>query len=261
MATKSGLPEEELQRYRDTGCVIELRPGDVLFEQGTEPDEMYVILRGTLAITMDGVQVAEVSEGQVIGEKAFFLGENRSATARALTVCELHAISPQKVRMLMQHPLVVLMLMRLYSRWVESANQALLVRTQTSQNDRMALEEEQRQRAEDKKAFATKLSEAETRVAAALANLKASDDRITLLERILRDQNLEVGTDGAVRRTFPRPIDLAPPPEEAAPIALVAVKPPPPVAPVPVGRRTQNMVAFDPKTPLKQIVIGSPKKK
>lgn len=300
---KSTLPNQELQRYRDSGSVIELQPGETLFEQETTPDEMYAVLRGTLAVIMDGVQVAEIGEGQVVGEMAFLLDEKRSATVRALTPCEVHAISPQKMRMLLQHPEVAVGLLQLFSRRVEAANRALLVRTQTAQHARLEAEELRRL-----------LGQAESRNEELLEKQHLADARIALLERILGNMEMTVSEDGTVCKTFPKPIieeidceldGLEPPPAQTVQEAPAALPPPlpakkprvdetvpfvverttpapdesfaevgtgeltviddrpsaPGIGPVqarrvvPVGGRTQTMMAFDPTKPLREVVI------
>ncbi|MEK7073540.1 MAG: Crp/Fnr family transcriptional regulator [Patescibacteria group bacterium] len=303
---KSTLPDEELKRYRDSGSVIELQPGETLFEQGSDPMEMYALLRGSLAVIIDGVQIAEVSEGQVAGEMAFFLGERRSATMRALTVCELHAISPQKMRMLLQHPDVVFGLLQLFSRRVEAVNRALKLRTDTTLNAKLALEEEKDQRNEDITFLAgqiktadERIAELETQLGAAHANLENADTLITQLQASLL-KGVKVFSPPMERSALEIDDDLdllAPPPAEYTPIARVALRqiavprpvpspvfteegpteempavpPPLPSAPiksrrdetvsyattpkVPIGGRTQSMVAFDPDAYRREIVI------
>lgn len=327
----STLPEKELQRYRDSGSVIELQPGEILFEQDSPPDEMYAVLRGTLTVIMDGVQMAEISEGQVVGEMAFLLGETRSATVRALTRCEVHAISPQKMRMLLQHPDVTLGLLQLFSRRVEAANRALLLRTQTATSARLRVEELEKQLVQDTgflngelgtahatiaglneqvETAKTRIAEIETKLRGALANLEAADARIAHLEALHPETKkvMKVFSPVVERSALELEIEidndldlLAPPP--ALPIGKIGLKqvavPRPKPAPVfteegptekmeavpeplpnkrrdetlsyrteraeplttkscavPVGGRTQTMVAFDPDAPMTEIVIN-----
>jgi CRP/FNR family transcriptional regulator, cyclic AMP receptor protein len=74
--------------------------GDALIRRG-EPDRtLYFVLRGELEIIVqssDGLtmgRVARVGAGAVLGELAFFDGGPRSATAWAVTPCEVAAMSP-----------------------------------------------------------------------------------------------------------------------------------------------------------------------
>jgi CRP/FNR family transcriptional regulator, cyclic AMP receptor protein len=76
--------------------------GDALI-RGGEPDRtLYFVLRGELEIIVqssDGLtmgRVARVGAGAVLGELAFFDGGPRSATAWAVTPCEVAAMSPDQ---------------------------------------------------------------------------------------------------------------------------------------------------------------------
>ena len=76
--------------------------GDALIRRG-EPDRtLFFVLRGELEIIVqsgDGHtmgRVARVGAGAVLGELAFFDGGPRSATAWAVTPCEVAAMSPDQ---------------------------------------------------------------------------------------------------------------------------------------------------------------------
>jgi CRP-like cAMP-binding protein len=76
--------------------------GDSLIRRG-EPDRtLYFVLRGELEIIVqssDGLtmgRVARVGAGAVLGELAFFDGGPRSATAWAVTPCDVAAMSPDQ---------------------------------------------------------------------------------------------------------------------------------------------------------------------
>jgi CRP/FNR family cyclic AMP-dependent transcriptional regulator len=76
--------------------------GDALIRRG-EPDRtLFFVLRGELEIIVqssDGLtmgRVARVGAGAVLGELAFFDGGPRSATAWAVTPCEVGAMSPDQ---------------------------------------------------------------------------------------------------------------------------------------------------------------------
>ena len=76
--------------------------GDALIRHG-EPDRtLFFVLRGELEIIVqssDGLsmgRMAQVGAGAVLGELAFFDGGPRSATAWAVTPCEVAAMSPDQ---------------------------------------------------------------------------------------------------------------------------------------------------------------------
>ncbi len=67
----------------------ELPKGNVLIEQGAAGDEMFLVLDGTLAVEVDGQQVAQVGPGAIIGERAVLERGSRTATVRAMTTCRV----------------------------------------------------------------------------------------------------------------------------------------------------------------------------
>jgi len=74
-----------------------LRRGDVLFEEGAEPDELFVVVSGRIALankSIDGREsvVALMEAGDVFGEMPLFDGLGRSTEARALEPSEVIAI-------------------------------------------------------------------------------------------------------------------------------------------------------------------------
>jgi CRP/FNR family transcriptional regulator, cyclic AMP receptor protein len=82
--------------------IRKVQSGDALIRRG-EPDRtLYFVLRGELEVIVqssDGFtmgRVARVGAGAVLGELAFFDGGPRSATAWAVTSCEIAAMSPDQ---------------------------------------------------------------------------------------------------------------------------------------------------------------------
>ncbi|MEE9584696.1 MAG: Crp/Fnr family transcriptional regulator [Candidatus Brocadiales bacterium] len=80
-----------------------LKPGDILFYEGSPSDEMFFIESGTIMITKrvlnKSIKLGEVGAGQFISERAI-LGEGlpRSATAEAYTNCEVVVIDKKQCR-------------------------------------------------------------------------------------------------------------------------------------------------------------------
>src|SRR3954462_11569729 len=85
----SGLDEatsklcEALARHAEQRL---LRRGEVLVREGDPSDALHFVLSGRFAVYLDGVRerVAEVGQGEPIGEVGFFAGLPRTATAIAL---------------------------------------------------------------------------------------------------------------------------------------------------------------------------------
>lgn len=108
------------RRYRD---------GEVVFEQGSPGNSMYVVKTGLVAIVVtsdaDGVQtVAQFGPGQVFGEFALLDGLPRSAGAIARERSELLILTrPEFFMFLEQHPTVAINLLILISRRLRFAIQ------------------------------------------------------------------------------------------------------------------------------------------
>lgn len=95
--------EEELASIATTADTRSLRRGDVLFTEGSNPTELFIVKSGRIAIanrSIDGREsvVALMESGSAFGEMGLFLGEGRTAEARALEASEVVAIPYGAVR-------------------------------------------------------------------------------------------------------------------------------------------------------------------
>jgi hypothetical protein len=63
--------------------------GTVVTEQGTPGRSLYLLLDGVLVVEVDGVGVAEVGPGAIVGERAVLEGGRRTSTLRAVTPIKL----------------------------------------------------------------------------------------------------------------------------------------------------------------------------
>jgi CRP-like cAMP-binding protein len=91
------LDEQELAQIADSAERRDLRRGDVLFGEGDEPNELFVVDTGRIAIankSIDGREsvVALMEHGDPFGEMGLFDGLGRSAEARALEPSVVWAI-------------------------------------------------------------------------------------------------------------------------------------------------------------------------
>lgn len=95
--------DDEVGVIADASEVRGLRRGDVLFTEGSEPTELFVVLRGRIAIankSIDGREsvVALMEAGEAFGEMGLFLREGRTAEARALEASEVVAVPYAPIR-------------------------------------------------------------------------------------------------------------------------------------------------------------------
>ncbi|MGK2948395.1 MAG: cyclic nucleotide-binding domain-containing protein [Acidimicrobiales bacterium] len=69
--------------------VRRLRAGATLTEQGEEADAIYLLLDGVIQVVVDGVEVAQIGPGALIGERAVLEGGRRTATLVARSACKV----------------------------------------------------------------------------------------------------------------------------------------------------------------------------
>jgi len=97
------FPPEGLAEIAAAAQERHLDRNDVLFAEEDEATELFVVLRGRIAIAnvaMDGREsvVALMEDGDVFGEMPLFDGRGRSAAARALEPCEIVVVPYDAVR-------------------------------------------------------------------------------------------------------------------------------------------------------------------
>lgn len=63
---------------------LEARPSEQLAKRGETLDDVMVIFSGRVSVEVDGRLVAELTDGQFIGEMSFLTGESASATVKAV---------------------------------------------------------------------------------------------------------------------------------------------------------------------------------
>jgi Cyclic nucleotide-binding domain len=74
-----------------------LEPGEVLFSQGDEGADLFLVLDGVASVEVDGKLVAEIGPGAVMGERALIEEGRRTATVRAVTRLRGVVVPPELV--------------------------------------------------------------------------------------------------------------------------------------------------------------------
>ena len=74
-----------------------LDQGELLVEQGSEGDDLYLLIDGVLGVEVDGEDVAEMGPGTMLGERASLEGGIRTATLRAISPCRVAVIPSELV--------------------------------------------------------------------------------------------------------------------------------------------------------------------
>ncbi len=89
----SKLTTEQLFPLADILTEVDFKAGEVVVEQGSAGDHMYLILEGQLTALHDGKEVAKFEMGSCFGELAMLDRGVRTATVRTDTATRLAAIA------------------------------------------------------------------------------------------------------------------------------------------------------------------------
>ncbi|MBJ86937.1 MAG: Crp/Fnr family transcriptional regulator [Acidimicrobiaceae bacterium] len=106
----SGVQQDLLEPIVDQSTVQSLQRGDMLFSEGDEANDLYIVLEGRVAIanrSFDGREsvVALMESGDLFGEMPLFRPDGRSADARVLENSSVVVIPYVPVKSLYQeHP-------------------------------------------------------------------------------------------------------------------------------------------------------------
>ncbi|MCK6628732.1 MAG: Crp/Fnr family transcriptional regulator [Anaerolineae bacterium] len=104
------LSEENLRALAHDFRAREYRPGEIIFHQGDQSQDLYLVLRGKIRVFLlsprgDETTIVLLFRRHLLGEFAIIDGQPRSATAKAISACTLLAISQAKfLRHLEQTP-------------------------------------------------------------------------------------------------------------------------------------------------------------
>lgn len=91
-----------LNLFRHTSNSKTFSAGEIIFQIGEYGDEMYVVRTGEVAIQL-GEQVIEVvEEGGILGEMVVINAPIRTATAVAITNCQLVPVKSEQFRFMAQ---------------------------------------------------------------------------------------------------------------------------------------------------------------
>ncbi len=91
-----GVPKEKLEDMFDSGSVVTRSNGEIVVEEGEDPDNIYFILSGEVDVLITDAEdsgsekrVNTLVAGECIGEYGFVDGRPTCATVRAITDTKL----------------------------------------------------------------------------------------------------------------------------------------------------------------------------
>jgi len=79
---------------------VEMSEGEVLFEQGSIPYEMFVIEEGTAEVTKDGQALKTLGPGDVVGEIALLRFQRRMGTVRVTSPLRAVTVSADDLQVI-----------------------------------------------------------------------------------------------------------------------------------------------------------------
>jgi len=125
------LDAPELDAITAASAVRILNRGDLLFSESDEPDELFVVVSGRVAIanrSIDGREsvLALMEHGDLFGEMPLFDGLARSAEARALEPSEVIALPYEPLRQLYEaRPALLWKVVALLAGRIRNTDEAL----------------------------------------------------------------------------------------------------------------------------------------
>ena len=77
--------------------IRKVKEGRLLTEQGSEGDDVFLLLNGVVSVEVDGAAIAELGPGAILGERAALEGGVRTSTLRALTKVTVAVVKPDQL--------------------------------------------------------------------------------------------------------------------------------------------------------------------
>ena len=100
MSFFSAFTPQEIAKISSAGTRVTLPEGWAPISEKTGADKAYIILSGTVSVRQHGKEIAQVGEGDIVGEAAILNHSLRSASIVALTPLELIHFTPEQLEQL-----------------------------------------------------------------------------------------------------------------------------------------------------------------
>lgn len=107
-------------------AILEFEGGATVFRKGDNANGMYVVRSGKVELYDGAITYETVGPGNIFGEMALVDGYPRSASARAVTDCQLIWVdNPAFMRLVERSPLFAVRVMRVMGRRLRTMNERL----------------------------------------------------------------------------------------------------------------------------------------
>ncbi len=124
-------PQMETQRikvglFKSANDFRTYKAGETIFAEGNPGEEMFVVRKGTVSLKISGQQIVTAEEDETFGEMALIDGRTRSATAQAVTDCEVVPIDSRRFLFLVhQTPNFALIMLRVLANRLRTMDAAV----------------------------------------------------------------------------------------------------------------------------------------
>jgi CRP-like cAMP-binding protein len=125
------LSEEQCRVLADLVALRDLKQGEVLAQEGTVDNHLYVVVSGALGVikkagTPDALTINTLSAGDFVGEMGFMDGSELYASKVALSDCRVLGLEREKLESLLDsNPHIVYRVMRAIIRVVHQITRRL----------------------------------------------------------------------------------------------------------------------------------------
>ncbi|MBI1317360.1 MAG: cyclic nucleotide-binding domain-containing protein [Candidatus Hydrogenedens sp.] len=119
------LDPQDVSTILHHGKVLNFREGQTIFHEGMLGSNLFIVLKGEVAIQHKNELIAKCKVGDAFGEMAVLNHEPRTATALALTECRCFTLEEREVNELLEQKLAVRVLLNVIhvlSERLEGAN-------------------------------------------------------------------------------------------------------------------------------------------
>ncbi len=131
------VPAEALLALAHVLARVRLRPGEVLYWEGDDNDDVFLLAEGELESSVGGLPNGLVRAGAVFGETAFFSRRPRHATLRARAASELYVVkNVDLLAFAFRHPSILLQMGGAFARRLEDLDARVADEAVTMRFDR-----------------------------------------------------------------------------------------------------------------------------
>lgn len=107
--------------------VRQYKKGDIIIEEGTEGDEVFTLLNGTVKVTSNNAEVGEIKKNEIFGAIAALTHTKRTATVVATSDCDTLVATSENFRSILDtRPDIVQKLLQDMARTIVSSNERII---------------------------------------------------------------------------------------------------------------------------------------